>query len=211
MITVYVDGFFVSPIDASVLISLEEKGIEYQTARALLRDGQGVPPSLATQATIARVPTLQHGDFFLTESLAIIDYLEQLYPAPPLFSANPRTRARCKQVMAFLRFDIHALRDERQWWTVVYPAPGLPPLSPRAARDASELISIATTFVPQLGDEFSIAHADLALALMRLANNGHPMPDALTAFIAATCQRPSVRTYLDHSRPPNPPLRFTVG
>ena len=210
MITVYVDGFFVSAIDASVLIALEEKGVEYQTARALLRDGQGVPPSLAAQATIARVPTVQHGDFFLTESLAIIDYLEQLFPVPPLFPADPRTRARCKQVMAFLRFDIHALRDERQWWTVVYPAPGLPVLSPRAAHDAQELISIASTFVPQLG-EFSIAHADLALALMRLASNGHPMPDALTAFIAATASRPSVRKYIDHPRPPNPPSRFTVG
>ncbi len=210
MITVYVDGFFVSPLDASVLIALEEKQLEYQTARALLRDGQGVPPSLAAQITIARVPAIQHGDFFLTESLAIIDYLEELAPTPPLFPATARMRARCKQVMAFLRFDILALRYERQWWTVVYPAPGIPALSERAARDADELIGIASTFIPQLG-EFSIAHADLALALLRLASNGHPMPDALTTFIAATTARPSVRSYLHHPRPPNPPNRFTVG
>ncbi len=210
MITVYVDGYFVSPLDASVLIALEEKQAEYQTARALLRDGQGIPPALAAQTTIARVPAIQHGDFFLTESLAIIDYLEQLFPSPPLFPVDLHTRARCKQVMAFLRFDILALRYERQWWTVVYPAPGLPALSPRAANDADELIKIASLFVPQLG-EFSLAHADLALALMRLASNGHPMPDVLTAFIAATATRPSVRKYIEHPRPPNPPLRFTVG
>lgn len=210
MITVYVDGFFVSPLDGICLIALDEKRAEYHTARALLRDGQGVPASLAAQTTIARVPAIQHGEFFLTESLAIVDYLDQVYPSPPLFPADPRTRARCRQLMAFVRFDLHALRDERQWWTVVYPSPQLPPLSPRAQREADELISIATRFVPQLG-EFSIAHADLALQLMRLSRNGFPIPELLARFIEAIAARPSVRAYLEHARPPNPPSRFTVG
>lgn len=210
MITVYVDGFFISALDASVLVALEEKQAEYQTARALLRDGQGLPPSLAAQTTIARVPAIQHGDFFLTESLAIIDYLDQLYPSPPLFPADPRTRARCKQVMAFVRFDIQTLRDERQWWTAVYPTPGLPPLTPRARREADELISVATRFVPQLG-EFSIAHADLALQLLRLSRNDHPIPSLVQEFIDVTLTRPSVKAYLDHPRPPNPPTRFSLG
>ncbi len=210
MITVFVDGFFVSPLDASVIVALEEKRVEYQTARALLRDGQGVPPSLAQQVTIARVPAIQHGDFFLTESLAIIDYLDQLFPAPPLFPADPRARARCKQVMAYLRFDLQTLRDERQWWTVVYPGTALPPLGARAQREAEELISIATRFVPQLGP-FSIAHADLALQLMRLSRHDFPIPSLLSDFIDTTIARPSVRAYIDHPRPPNPPTRFTVG
>lgn len=211
MITVYVDGFFISALDASVVIALEEKRAEYQTARALLRDGQGLPPSLAAQTTISRVPAIQHGDFFLTESLAIIDYIDQIFPAPPLFPADPRTRARCRQVMAFMRFDIQTLRDERQWWTTVYPTPSLPPLTERGQREANELISVATRFIPQLGGEFSIAHADLAIQLLRLSRNAYPIPDVVQRFIDVTIERPSVRTYLDHPRPPNPPSRFTVG
>lgn len=210
MITVYVDGFFVSPLDASVLVALEEKGVEYQTARALLRDGQGIPQSLAAQTAIPRVPAIQHGDFFLTESLAIIDYIDQLFPSPPLFPADARARARCKQVMAYVRFDLGTLRDERQWWTVVYPGTELPPLTPRAQREADELISIATRFVPLLGG-FSIAHADLALQLMRLSRNEFPIPDMLSKFIETAAARASVRVYLEHPRPPNPPVRFTYG
>ncbi len=210
MITLYVDGFFVSPLDASCLIALEEKGAEYQTARALLRDGQGIPASLAAQTVIPRVPAIQHGDFFLTESLAIIDYLDQVFPSPPLFPADPRARARCKQLMAYVRIDLQAVRDERQWWTVVYPGTELPPLSPRARAEANELISIATRFVPQL-QEFSIAHADLALQLMRLSRNAFPMPDVVLQFIETTIARPSVRGYIEHPRPPNPPSRFTYG
>jgi glutathione S-transferase len=78
LITVYVDGFFVSPLDASCLIALDEKGAEYQTARALLHDNQGLPASLCASTVISRVPAIQHGDFFLTESLAIIDYIDQV-------------------------------------------------------------------------------------------------------------------------------------
>lgn len=210
MITLYVDGFFVSPLDASCLIALEEKGVEYQTSRALLRDGQGLPPPLHAQTGISRVPAIQHGDFFLTESLAIVDYLDQVFPSPPLFPVEPRLRARCRQLMAYVRFELQALRDERQWWTVVYPGVGRSPLSAPAQREAEELISIATRFVPQLG-AFSIAHADLALQLMRLSRNEFPIPEVLTTFIEATAARPSVRRYLEYPRPPNPPSRFTAG
>jgi hypothetical protein len=46
---------------------------------------------------------------------------------------------------------------------------------------------------------------------MRLSRNKFPMPDMLTRFIETTAARPSVRSYLEHARPPNPPSRFTVG
>jgi glutathione S-transferase len=209
LITVYVDGYFVSPLDATCLIALDEKRLEYQTARALLRDGQGVPAALGNRSLIARVPALQHGELFLSESLAIVDYLETAFPPPEyprLFPADPRTRARAWQVMSYLRFDLHALREERQWWTCVYSCTELLPLSARALRETDELISIASRFVGELGD-WNLAHADLAMQLLRLSRNGFPMPDPLLAFIEATCARPSVRAYIDHARPPNPPPR----
>jgi glutathione S-transferase len=205
LITVYVDGYFVSPLDASCLIALDEKRAEYQTARALLRDGAGIPPSLGSRTVIARVPAIQHGDFFLTESLAIVDYVDRVCPGAGLYPFDPRQRARALQIMAYVRFDLRALRDERQWWTCVYPVEQ-PPLTPTAQHEADELIAIASRIVPELG-EFSIAHADLAMHLMRLSRNHHPMPDPLLRFIDATIARPSVRAYIEHARPPNPPPR----
>ncbi len=165
-----------------------------------------MPQALKVQTKIARVPALQHGDFWLTESLAIIEYLEDVFPSPSyprLLPADPRARARARQIMAFVRFDVVAMRNERSWWRCVYPEQA-PPLSPQGERDARELVELATHFASELGD-WCIAHADLALTLYRLARTGYPLPAAAQRLLDASLIRPSVRAYLDHPRPPNPP------
>ena len=74
-ITLFVDGYFTSTWDAACYVTLIEKQLEFTTARALLRDGQGVPAALRQHTAIARIPAFQHGDFLLTESLAIEELL----------------------------------------------------------------------------------------------------------------------------------------
>lgn len=204
-LTLYVDGYFVNPFDASCLITLEEKRLPYSTARALLRDGQGLPPALHQRTAIARVPALQHGDFSLTESSAIVEYLEDMFPEPRVLPADPRARARARQIMAWVRFDLRTLRVERPWSTTVYPRL-LGPLTPAATREASELVDVVSRLLAH-GDlaDWNIAHADLALTLWRLARNDYPLSSTVTEFLERTLARPSVRAYLDHARPPNPP------
>src|SRR5215475_12865675 len=110
----------------------------------MLRDG-GLPPQLHQHTPIARIPALQHGDFWLTESLAIAEYLEEAFPPPVwarLLPADPRARARARQIMAWIRFEGRALRLERPWQLSIYPVPEHPPLSPAAERDASELVDL---------------------------------------------------------------------
>jgi len=211
VITLYVDGYFVSPLDACCTVALDEKRLEYTTARALLRDGQGVPAALGSRSLIPRVPALQHGDFYLTESLAIVEYLEDTFPAPAyprLWPAEPRARARARQLMTWIRVELHALREERPWWTCVYPAPEPAPLSVRASREAAALVEVAERMLAndQLGG-WSIACVDLALTLFRLVRNGHALPATLSELVERELARPSVRAYLEHVRPPNPPPR----
>src|SRR5262249_34986407 len=118
-ITLYIDGYFVNQWDASCFVALTEKQLPFATARALLRDGAGVPPALRERTSVARVPAFQHGDTWLTESSAIIEYLEDTF-APPehprLLPAEPRRRARARQLMSWLRFELAELRDQRPWW-----------------------------------------------------------------------------------------------
>jgi glutathione S-transferase len=209
VITLYVDGYFVNQWDASCVVALEEKGLPYATARALLRDGGGVPAALTGQTGIARVPAMQHGDFWITESTAIIEYLEETFPPPAyprLLPAEPQARARARQIMSFVRVDASRLKDERSWWMCVYPAPALPPLSPAAERDARELVELTVRLAAR-GElaEWNIAHADLALVLYRLARTDYPLPPVVQQFLDANLVRPAVRAYLDHPRPPNPP------
>jgi glutathione S-transferase len=207
-LTLYVDGYFVNQFDACCFVALEEKQLPFSTSRALLRDGGGVPAALASRTGIARVPALQHGDFWLTESIAIAEYLEDVFPPPGytrLLPADPRARARARQIMAWVRIEMRALRNDRPWWMTVYPALP-PPLSAEGEHDARELVE----FVVRLAAdndlaEWNIAHCDLALALYRLARTEYPLPQPAQRFLDANLVRPSIRTYLDHPRPPNPP------
>jgi hypothetical protein len=57
--TLFVDGYFVNPYDATCYIALEEKQQPYSTARAMLHDGQGFPATMrerTTSRTIAPHP-----------------------------------------------------------------------------------------------------------------------------------------------------------
>jgi glutathione S-transferase len=204
-LTLYVDGYFANPYDATCYVALVEKQLEFSIARALLRDGGGVPAGLQAQTGVGRVPALRHGDFFLTESIAIAEYLEDVFPPPghaALYPADARARARARQIAAFVRFDLRALREERPWTGVLWPA-ARRPLSAAAERDARELVDLARLARLGIASPWSIAHVDLALALSRLDDAS--IPEDVRAFMAATLSRPSVRGYLDHPRPPHPP------
>lgn len=207
-LTLYVEGYFTNVWDASCFVALTEKRLEFATARALLRDGQGVPPALRDKAAIGRIPALQHGDLWLTESLAIVEYLEEVFPPPEharLLPADPAGRARMRQVMTWLRSDLWALRSERPWQLMVYPAPVVA-MSAQAAREAEELVALVEWLAAR-GDlaEWNLAHADLAFALMRLSSSGYALPAASQALLDANLARSSVRAYVDHARPPYPP------
>jgi glutathione S-transferase len=209
-LTLYVDAFWSSPFDFSCFVALTEKQLLFGTVRALVREGQGLLPVLKERTVTARIPALAHGDFWLSESQAVVEYLEDVFPPPayaPLLPAEPRARARARQVMGFLRADLHALRRERPSQMVFYPF-SPPPLGKDAEGDARELIELAGRLVaaPEFAGAWSIAHADLAFALLRLSRTGYAkIPARVEAFIAEECARPSVRAYLDHPRPPHPP------
>ncbi len=218
VLTLYVDGYFVNQWDASCMCALEEKQLPYSTARALLRDGVGVTPALVNRTKLARVPALQHGDVWLAESSAIIEYLEETFPPPQyprLLPADPYARARTRQWMAFVRSDLMAVRSERSWWMCVYPEPSPPPMSRDAERESQTLVTIVDRLVTagelEPGD-WNMAHADLALMLLRLARTGYPLPDRVREFVEAAVQRPSMRAYIEHPRPPNrPPDAYSAG
>lgn len=207
-LALYVDGYFVNQFDACCFVALEEKQLPFTMGRALLRDGGGVPQPLRSRTGIPRVPALQHGDFWLSESSAIAEYLEQVFPPPAyarLLPDEPRARARARQVMAWIRIDLRALRAERPWWMTIYPA-SPPPLSPTAERDAQELFDLVA-HLDAGGDlaGWNLAHLDLALSLFRLRPTDPALPASSRRLLDANLARPSMRKYLEHPRPPNPP------
>jgi maleylpyruvate isomerase len=59
------------------------------------------------------VPTLIDGDLVLGQSVAILEYLEEKYPTPPLLPKDLGTRARARQIAQAIACDIHPLNNLR--------------------------------------------------------------------------------------------------
>ena len=88
------------PYCARVRIVLAEKGIEYETVEVDLDDR---PAWIYEKNPLGRVPVLEEDTFVLPESAVIDEYLEDRYPEPALWPADPGERA-LGRVLVF-RFD----------------------------------------------------------------------------------------------------------
>ncbi|WP_332875846.1 glutathione transferase [Massilia sp. S19_KUP03_FR1] len=199
-----VDSLFTSPWAMSVFVALTEKGVPFSVDTLDLAAGQQ-HGDYAARSLTARVPALADGEFVLTESTAITEYLEECFPAPAypaLYPHDRHARARARQVQAWLRTDLLAVRVERDTETLFLGKPSAP-LSPGGQAAAAKLIHVAGQLVrgPCLFDAWSIADVDLALMLQRLVVAGDPMPPALAAYAARQWERPSVRQWLGRHAP----------
>lgn len=207
----YVESSWSSPWQCSVFVTLREKQVPFTTVLSMLRKGSGVIDSMHERTLTGTAPVLQHGTFWLAESLAIIEYLEELVPTPRVLPADVQDRARARQLLTWMRNELGALRNERAAERIVYPRlREVPPLSPAAEHAAEELVRVTTRLGADarghvFADPFTILDLELAFTLMRLVVTNHPLPEPLVAFAQAVWQRPSVREFLDHPRPPNPP------
>lgn len=205
MITLYADAEWESPFVMTVYVSLREKQLEFAERVLNLGAGEQKAPEYVRRSLTGRVPAIEDGGFVLSESLAIVEYLEERYPPPARAALLPPTieeRARARQVMGWVRSDLAALRRERPTSSIFY-APVNEPLSAAARADADKLIRVATQLLadgrPTLFERWSIGDADLALALMRLEANRDPLPAALSDFVRAQWERPSVKAFVAHS------------
>jgi RNA polymerase-associated protein len=88
------------PYCARVRIVLAEKGLEHETVVVDLDDR---PAWIYEKNPLGRVPVLEEDDFVLPESAVIMEYLEERYPEPPLWPADPAERAAGRLLLE--RFD----------------------------------------------------------------------------------------------------------
>jgi glutathione S-transferase len=201
-LTLYADSSWQSPWVFHVMVALEELGLRYKLEPMPLPIQAERKAEMQTKAIFAKVPLLVHDTFWLTESLAISEYLAERFPPPGhprILPADPIERARARQLMSFLRTSLFALRDERPT-SSVFQRPVTKPLSDRAKADALELVRVAARLIPtgrtSLFDEWCIADADFSLALMRLVASSDSLPHGLLNYALAQWGRTSIRKYL---------------
>jgi maleylpyruvate isomerase len=146
-------GYFRSSAAYRVRIALNLKGLDYEHAFVHLtkNGGEQFVPAYRSLNPQALVPVLQEDDLALTQSLAIIEYLDEAYPEPSLLPKAIAARARVRSLALMVACEIHPLNNLRvlrylvndlklseeqknQWyrhWVLV----GLEPLELRLAND----------------------------------------------------------------------------
>jgi len=105
--------YFRSSAAYRVRIALNLKGLTAE--RQSIHLGNGAQREAAYKAINPQgfVPYLVEDDFQLSQSLAIIEYLDEKYPAPPLLPSLLQLRARARQIAQIVACDIHPLNNSR--------------------------------------------------------------------------------------------------
>ena len=107
-------SYWQSTTSYRVRAALNLKGIAYETVSVDLLDGSQHAPDYVALNPGAGVPTLVLDDgTVLTQSLAIIDYLEAAYPTPSLLPSYPITRAKVMAAAHSVALDIHPVNNLR--------------------------------------------------------------------------------------------------
>lgn len=96
-----------------VRIALNLKGVEHRLVPVDLAAGQQSAADYTARNPQGLVPLLEDGDIRLTQSQAIIEYLDERYPEPALYPADALERARVRAFVATVACDIHPLNNLR--------------------------------------------------------------------------------------------------
>lgn len=108
-------SYFRSSAAYRVRIALNLKGLAYDIVPVhLLKDGgQQFAESYTAVNPSHLIPTLVDGDMAVGQSLAILDYLDEVHPQPPLLPADAAGRARVRAIAQNIACDIHPLNNLR--------------------------------------------------------------------------------------------------
>ena len=106
-------NYFRSSASYRVRIALALKGLDYEYKPVHLARNEQFTESYAAVSAARLVPILRDGEHNLTQSLAIIEYLEETHPAPPLLPAAPAERARVRGLALDIACEIHPLNNLR--------------------------------------------------------------------------------------------------
>lgn len=187
-------GSHLSPFVRKVMIYAAEKGIELETQNALPGSAD---PDFRRISPFGKIPGFVDGDFAISDSTAIITYLEAKYPEPALIPAEPRERARVVWFDEFADTILTAAAGKCFFNRIVAPMMGRPQDLGAADRaEAEELPPIFGWIESQIpdsghfvGDRLTLADIAVASPFVNLRHCAAPIDAGAYPKLAA---------FLDH-------------
>jgi glutathione S-transferase len=148
-----------------------------------------------------RVPALRHGDLLIHDSLAISEYLHELFPTANLWPTDRATRARARAVTAEMHSSFVAMRSN-MGMDILGKKPGVGH-TPEALADAARVMDIwrecraRASGGPFLFGAFSIADAFYAPVTTRFTTYAVPLDATCQAYVDAIAALPSFQAWRD--------------
>ena len=106
-------NYFRSSASYRVRIALALKGLAYDYLPVHLVKNEQRDPAYRAMNAAQLVPLLVDGEEHLTQSMAIIEYLDETHPEPPLLPGPPAARARIRAIAQDVACEIHPLNNLR--------------------------------------------------------------------------------------------------
>ena len=111
--TLTLHGYFRSGTTYRVRLALNWKGVDYAVSPVNLVTGAQHDSAFLAKNPQGLVPALEVDGRFLTQSPAILEWIEETYPDRPLLPADPVLRARVRAFAAAIGCDIHPIQNLR--------------------------------------------------------------------------------------------------
>jgi len=136
-------NYFRSSTSYRARIALHYKNLkfDYRPVHLLNDGGEQHKSEYISLNSMSEVPTLVHGKLTLSQSVAIIEYLDEVFPAPPLFPDDPARKALVRQFCENINSFLHPLsnlkvlqhlesrhgytQDDKAQWVSLWAAKGL--------------------------------------------------------------------------------------
>ncbi|MEM8855194.1 MAG: maleylacetoacetate isomerase [Pseudomonadota bacterium] len=106
-------GFFRSSTAFRVRAALNLKALSYAQTTYVLRQGEHRSEAYRALNPQGLVPTLETGEGMLPQSLAILEWLDETYPTPPLLPDTAWARARVRSLSQMIALDVHPINNLR--------------------------------------------------------------------------------------------------
>jgi glutathione S-transferase len=203
-------GFTVSPFVRKTVVFATEKGLKVEVKP--MRPGKDNAELLAT-SPFGRIPGFRDGDFTISDSSAIVAYMDATKPEPLLIPTDPQSRARTVWFDEFADTIINPVMS-----TVFFNRIGAQKFRGQAgdlaAADAAErdglppLLHYLEAVIPTsdylVGNSFTLADISVATQFVNFAHAGVKIDPALypkvTRFLAAVHERPSFVPIIEQER-----------
>lgn len=196
-LTLYIGNRNLSSWSLRPYLALAHAGAAFETVTIPL-DTPATRGAIAAVNPAGRVPVLHDGDLVIWDSLAICEYVHELYPAATLWPTERAARARARAVAAEMHSGFAALREAMPM-NLRERRPGVGH-TPAALADAARVLTVwrealARSGGPFLFGGFTIADAMYAPVTTRFATYGLALDATCGAYAAAIGALPAMQAW----------------